>query len=167
MALAGSARRVRKLKSPRVKDPRDLSDKTWQKEARQKIIHFLVEHRYPHEVSPKKMSGLTQKEFFTMMSFIIRLVEPAATRELSNNSESMEYLIKYMKGIKYHAMPNKSALQAVSSPVYWPSILGLLAWLVTYATYVIGRTAALQSQDQVRTKHDSQRQRLTASDYNM
>jgi SMC interacting uncharacterized protein involved in chromosome segregation len=119
--------------SPRQRDTRPLQDKAWQKKVKERVIHFLAEHRYPAEVSPKKLSGPTQKEFFGIVGFILRVVEPSTPKDLGNNAESMDYVITFLKARRYAFPPAKSALQAVSSPVYWPTILGMLDWLVTYA----------------------------------
>jgi SMC interacting uncharacterized protein involved in chromosome segregation len=144
-----SARAARPGKSPRKRDPRDLQDKGYQKQAKQTVIAFLAEHRFPYEMSLKKLSSPTQKEFFLMVSFIVRFIDPAAPKELSNNSESIEYVITALKQFRYQFLPAKSTLQAVSSPLYWPAVLGVLEWLVNVATYTVRRAIERSKGQQV------------------
>lgn len=113
------------------KDPRDLHDKSFQKHARQKVIAFLAEHRYPHEISVKTLPK--QKEFFSAVWFILGAIDP----ELADPAEkSTDALVSQLKRLKYPYVPPKSTLQAFSASIYWPAMLGMLDWLVTRATMV-------------------------------
>ena len=123
-------------KSPRGRETRSLHDKDWQRDAKQRIIQFLVERRFPDEISPKKLTSPTLKELLNILHFLLRIVDSArCPRELSTDSESIEYVLHFLKAVRYPAPPTKGVLQSASSPVYLPIILGVLSWLVTYATY--------------------------------
>lgn len=124
----------RSKRAPRSgKDPRDLHDKNFQKQARQKVIAFLAEHRYPYEVSPKTISH--QKDFFSIVWFILAAID-SEMRDLTSGEKTTDALVSQLKRLKYPYVPPKSTLQAFNASIYWPAMLGMLDWLVARATMV-------------------------------
>lgn len=133
------------------KDPRDLHDKNFQKQARQKVIAFLAEQRYPHEISLKTLSK--QKEFFSAVWFILGSID-SELGDLPPGERTTDALVSQLKRLKYPYVPPKSTLQAFSASIYWPAMLGLLDWLVTRATMVsVNDKHKASLLKQVRTPH--------------
>jgi HEC/Ndc80p family len=137
-ALGPANGQTRSRSRPR-KDPRDIAEKGYQKEAKHDIIAFLAEQRYPHDVSMKKLACPTQKEFFAMFGFILNNIDLTAPKDIGNTTEGIETVMSWMKRLKYPFMPSKSTVQAVSSPIYWPQGLAMLDWLVGFAHYMVAR----------------------------
>jgi SMC interacting uncharacterized protein involved in chromosome segregation len=111
------------------KDPRDLHNKAMQKETKQKVIAFLAEHRYPAEISLKTL--MNQKEFFSVVWFMISVILPEACPPESE--QSVDALLRHLRMMEYPYVPPKSALQSCSSPLYHSTMLGLLHWLLELA----------------------------------
>ena len=120
-------------------ETRELHSKAWQLGAKQKLVAFLAARHYDgNEVSVKSLDGPTQKEFFSIAGFLFRHIDPDAPPQLTNDSASIEYIVTALPHLGYHA-PSKSVLQAVSSPLHWPSMLGMLDYLATAAEHCFRR----------------------------
>lgn len=117
----------------RGKDPRDLHDKAFQKQAAGGVIAFLAEKRYPHEISAKTLSK--QKDFFSAVWFILGTINPELA-DLPAAEKTTDALVNQLKRLMYPYVPPKSTLQAFSASIYWPAMLGMLDWLVIRATMV-------------------------------
>lgn len=115
------------------KDPRDLHNKSMQKETKQKVIAFLAENHYPAEISLKTL--MNQKEFFAVVWFMIGVVQPDAS--IPQNERTIDALIHHLKLMEYPYVPPKSTLQSCSSPLFLPAMLGLLEWLLDSAKMCI------------------------------
>lgn len=111
------------------KDPRDLQNKSMQKETKQKVIAFLAEHHYPAEISLKTL--MNQKEFFAVVWFMIGMIHPDVS--IPQSERTVDALIHHLKLMEYPYAPPKSTLQSCSSPLFLPAMLGLLEWLLDTA----------------------------------
>ena len=116
--------------SPRYKDHRPLQDKDWQEEAKKDIVNFFAAHKADVQVSLKILSGPKQKEFFSIVSYLIGRLEPKFAKTLNNDSQDIDFLISCLKGRKYPYVPTKQAFGYVASPAHWPPMLGMLHFLV-------------------------------------
>jgi SMC interacting uncharacterized protein involved in chromosome segregation len=116
------------------KDGRDLHNKAFQKESKQKAIAFLAEQQYPAEISPKTL--MNQKEFISVVWFLLGVIQPEI-KALPASERSVDTVIHHLKLMEYPFVPPKSTLQSCSSPLFLPAMLGLLDWLVECAKVVV------------------------------
>eukprot|EP00658_Telonema_sp_P-2_P064955 TRINITY_DN54319_c0_g1_i1.p1 TRINITY_DN54319_c0_g1~~TRINITY_DN54319_c0_g1_i1.p1 ORF type:complete len:624 (-),score=232.53 TRINITY_DN54319_c0_g1_i1:185-2056(-) len=113
------------------KDTRPIKDKQWQAEQGEALIEFLIATNYNHHISPKILMQPTRKDFECIFQFLYRLIDPHM--EFSNKFEDDVILI--FKRLRYPFEVKKSALHAVGSPQYWPSLLAALSWLLETIKY--------------------------------
>lgn len=97
----------------------------------------------------KRLAGLTQKEFFSVVGFLFKFVDADAPAALKNDSASMEYVISSLPNFGF-APPSKSTLQAVSSPLHWPAMLGVLETLARFAAHTAKRADAIVARAEAR-----------------
>jgi len=113
------------------KDGRAIKDKTWQAEKSQELIEFLITANYNHHISPKIIQSPTRKDFECIFQYLYHMMDP--NFEFSAKFEDDVILI--FKKLRYPFEVKKSALFAVGSPQYWPSLLAALSWLVELIKY--------------------------------
>ena len=135
MSLAGPVMRRSSqytTKVPGVKtDPRPLGDKRFQQECIQTILNFLALHSCDYPITHKALASPTVKDFTNIMGFLMRFVDPAA----SKTTKAEEEVPALYKRLRYPFQISKSNLTAVNSPHTWPSILAAIAWLVELLNY--------------------------------
>lgn len=114
----------------RAKGARDVHDKAFQRDAKQYIIAFLADTRYQGQVSMKRLNELSQKEFLSIFSFVLRLLEPGAKEAIPSSGDGIQYIVDTLRALGHPAVPAKSILAAISTPSTVATVIGLLAWLV-------------------------------------
>lgn len=117
--------------SKRMQDPRPLHDKAYMKSQVEILIRFAIDHGYQHPLSPKILSNPSGRDFQNIFMFLIKSIDP--NFELRKKFE--EEVISLIKALGYPFSISKSALSAVGSPHTWPSLLGVLMWLVGQVKY--------------------------------
>lgn len=110
------------------KDPRSVSDKIFQSNCIKKLVEFLSEKRYPHNISYKMLQSPTSKDFFRIFEFMYSFLIP--TFKLEKKPE--EQIPKLFKQLGYPFMISKSYMFALGSPHTWPHILAAVSWLLDY-----------------------------------
>eukprot|EP00917_Polyrhabdina_sp_WS-2016_P024494 GHVP01053035.1.p1 GENE.GHVP01053035.1~~GHVP01053035.1.p1 ORF type:complete len:581 (+),score=128.09 GHVP01053035.1:1168-2910(+) len=110
------------------KDPRPLKEKSFQATIIGEIHDFLVNNGYDGNLMIKTLSAPTSKDFQTIFRFIYRFIDPL----YEGDKKFEEDVLTLLKGLKYPFVGEitKSCLYAVGSPHAWPTLLGMLHWLV-------------------------------------
>jgi len=115
------------------KDTRPIKDKQWQMEQAESLIEFLIAANYNHHISPKILMAPTRKDFECIFQFLYRIIDP----HMEFSSKFEDDVILIFKRLRYPFEVKKSALHAVGSPQYWPSLLAALSWLLETIKYAI------------------------------
>eukprot|EP00742_Colponemidia_sp_Colp-10_P004817 GILJ01005142.1.p1 GENE.GILJ01005142.1~~GILJ01005142.1.p1 ORF type:complete len:633 (-),score=137.25 GILJ01005142.1:214-2112(-) len=117
--------------SGKLADPRPLTDKGFQNACMKHLIRFLAVHDYDHSISLKVLTQPTAKEFFNILQFLLRMIDPHFT--LGPNPQ--EEIPVVLKRLNYPFTLNKSVFASVGAPTSWPHLLGVLSWLAELLTY--------------------------------
>ncbi|KAF1324606.1 Centromere-associated protein hec1, partial [Globisporangium splendens] len=112
-------------------DPRPLTDKTYMNGCIHALIEFLSDRQYDHVLSPKILKGPSKKDFYNIILFLFRQVDP--TFEFGVKFE--EDVATQLKTLRYPFAISKTALVAVGSPHTWPALLGSIAWVIELLSY--------------------------------
>jgi len=115
------------------KDTRPMKDKQWQAERSQELIEFLITQNYNHHISPKIIQSPTRKDFECIFQFLYHKLDP----HFDFSGKFEDDVTTLFKRLRYPFEVKKSALFAVGSPQYWPSLLAALSWLVELIKYDI------------------------------
>ncbi|XP_024520662.1 kinetochore protein NDC80 homolog [Selaginella moellendorffii] len=114
-------------KGASAQDPRNINDKSFQKEATAELIEYLTTHGFNSPISSKLPSG---KEIKDIIEFLFRQVDPHIVfGKLEDDVPG------FFRSLNYPFQISKSALYAAGSPHSWPGLLAALAWLVNLLTY--------------------------------
>eukprot|EP00656_Telonema_subtile_P040417 TRINITY_DN4548_c0_g1_i1.p1 TRINITY_DN4548_c0_g1~~TRINITY_DN4548_c0_g1_i1.p1 ORF type:complete len:622 (+),score=196.36 TRINITY_DN4548_c0_g1_i1:132-1997(+) len=113
------------------KDTRPIKDKQWQAEQAEALIEFLIATNYNHHISPKILMAPTRKDFECIFQFLYKLIDP----HMEFTTKFEDDVILIFKRLRYPFEVKKSALHAVGSPQYWPSLLAALSWLLEVIQY--------------------------------
>ena len=97
-----------------------------------KCTRFLSERGYSRKISLKVLLSPTSKDFFCMVEFLYRLIDPNYE---TGDKKPEEAIPAIFKSLAYPFAISKTALYAVGSPHTWPALLGALTWLVELITY--------------------------------
>lgn len=131
------------------KDPRDLHNKATQKETKQRVIAFLAEQHYPEEISLKTL--MNQRDFFSVVWFMIGVIHTDLST-MAPKERTIDALIHHLKLMEYPYVPPKSTLQSCSSPLFLPSMVGLLEWLLDSAkSYTVNKKEKMKGSMSVRS----------------
>ena len=109
-------------------DPRPIRDKTYQATCQRNITEYLLDQRFPMQLTPKTLASPTSKEFQSIFRFLItEFLDPGMVWGKSFESDC----IQVMKDLRYPFGEGitKTNLGAPSAG-NWASLLAMLNWLV-------------------------------------
>ncbi|PXF45593.1 Kinetochore protein NDC80-like [Gracilariopsis chorda] len=112
-------------------DPRPLSDRSYMQKSAKLLISFVIERGYEHPISPKMLTSPSSKDFQLLFLFLVRRIDP--TYAFIKRFE--DEVPPLLRALGYPFSISKSALSAVGSPHTWPTLLGVLTWLVNLLKY--------------------------------
>lgn len=116
-----------------VKDGRNLNDKAWQSRTIQEIIVFVQEYGYPKEMSPSDFP-LSTTEFKGVFEFLINFLIPG----YEIGQQRLELALPgFLKKIGYPTQVSKSCFQTLGTKHSWPSVLGILDYLLRRAQSLV------------------------------
>lgn len=122
--------------STRRPDPRPLHDKQYMQHCVKNLISYVIDHGYEHPISPKILTNPTSRDFQYIFLFLVKRIDPAFEFQRRLEDEVPAVL----KALYYPFTISKSALSAVGSPHTWPSLLGVLTWLMGLLKYGDAKT---------------------------
>lgn len=111
-----------------AKDTRPLRDKQYQAKMRQDIYLYLQGSH--GEVSMATLSNIQRKEYRAIFFFLVEILDPGYISVEGARFE--DEFVPALKALRYpyaHQIDNKW-LAAPASMLSWPSLLGVLHWLV-------------------------------------
>ncbi|KAF8630067.1 hypothetical protein AX15_003124 [Amanita polypyramis BW_CC] len=114
--------------SQAVKDTRPLRDRQYQGKMRQDIYVYLQGSNA--EVSVATLSNIQRKEYRAIFFFLVEILDPGYTSVEGTRFE--DEFVPALRALRYpyaHQIDNKW-LAAPASMHSWPSLLGVLHWLV-------------------------------------
>eukprot|EP01137_Pigoraptor_chileana_P026347 Opistho-2@7459 len=117
-----------------MKDPRPLTDKSFQSACIKNLITFLMSNGYPHPLSQKLLTAPSSKDFARIFQHIYLLIDP---KHNFNNVQMEEEIPMLFKKLKYPFQMSKSLLLTVGAMHVWPTVLGALTWLVELVSYYL------------------------------
>ncbi|XP_033740371.1 kinetochore protein NDC80 homolog [Pecten maximus] len=106
-----------------TKDPRPISNKSYQQSCIKDLVMFLTERQFPQSISPKVLQSPTGGDFMKIFEFIYGFLNPKC-------SVSRDDVPKIFKQLGYPFTITKSSMHSVGSPHTWPTLLAGLNWLV-------------------------------------
>ncbi|KAK7090203.1 kinetochore protein NDC80 homolog [Littorina saxatilis] len=116
------------------KDPRPVSDKSYQHRCIRALIDFLTDTKYPHAISQKLLLSPPSKEFFKIFEHIYCQIDPA----FKMGGKMEEEVPRCLKNLGYPFQISKSSMHAVGTPHTWPYLLAALIWLVDLVKFTQG-----------------------------
>jgi kinetochore protein NDC80 len=120
----------------RVTDPRNVSDKQFLAVSIRGLVEYLTDHNYDHAISPKILTKPTNKDYYNIVMFLFKQVDPNYTCTGKIEDE----IVGMFKTLNYPFSIAKSNISAVGSPHAWPHMLAGIMWLIELLTY--GEAAA-------------------------
>lgn len=112
------------------KETRPINDPAFKNQCIDKILDFLVQHGYEHQVNRRSLHTPSTKDFGNIFSFVYRHLDSSYVHP----SRFEEEIPKLLKLLKYPVQMSKSSFITVGSPHTWPSVLAMLVWLVDLVT---------------------------------
>ncbi|KAL0580598.1 kinetochore-associated Ndc80 complex subunit ndc80 [Marasmius crinis-equi] len=115
--------------SSQSKDPRPLRDKNFQARERAEIHSYLKDNP-PQDFTLQKLTNVTGKDYRIIFEHLVQIISPMCLPEEQTRFEDV--FIPTLKALRYPwvgALDNKW-LAAPASMHSWPSLLGVLHWLV-------------------------------------
>lgn len=112
------------------KDPRPLSDRSYQSQIVSKLIEFLSANNYPYTITPKFMIAPLKQDVIKIFEFLFN--------QLEGNFQVVPLEVKIpelMKAFGYSFLVNKSSLISFSSKQSIGNLLGMFDYLVDCITY--------------------------------
>jgi kinetochore protein NDC80 len=107
-------------------DPRPTTDRVYQQQCVQAIVTFVCENGYTMPITPKILTNPTTKDFQNIFLFMMRYLDASFKFEKRFDDE----MPAVMKSLGYPFTISKSSLSAIGSPHAWPTLLGVLTWLL-------------------------------------
>lgn len=93
----------------------------------------MVEHQYEKPLSQQQLMCPPSKDFFYMLEFCLRLLDPSfAFKDPKKPEEETPVLFK---ALKYPFGMSARSLSSVGTPHAWPNFLAALHWLVEALSY--------------------------------
>ncbi|KAG6889725.1 hypothetical protein C0995_015023 [Termitomyces sp. Mi166 len=111
-----------------LKDTRPLRDRQYQTKMRQEILSYLQGAGF--EISMASLANITGKDFRAIFDFLVLTLDPS--HPLGQSARLEDEFVPALKALRYpfsHQIDNKW-LAAPASMHSWPSLLGVLHWLV-------------------------------------
>lgn len=128
--MSSVSRRQGKPYGGRKADPRPTSDRQYLSHTVHDIVSFLHENGYEDDITVKQLSHPTSRDFQNIFRFLVSACAPFEFHRRFD--EEVPVTLKFLS---YPFSLSKSALSAVGSPHTWPTLLGVLAWLVELLKY--------------------------------
>ncbi|KAG6813606.1 hypothetical protein H0H92_009223 [Tricholoma furcatifolium] len=142
--------------SQTARDTRPLRDRQFQVKMRQEIVAYLQESGF--EISMASLSNITGKDFRAIFDFLVLTLDPS--HPFSQNARFEDEFVPALKALRYpfaHQIDNKW-LAAPASMHSWPSLLGVLHWLVEMCKrreeYLCSGHPTLQNPDNIPEEFD-------------
>lgn len=110
------------------KDPRPLRDRSYQTKMRQEILTYLQTAGL--DITMPTLANIQGKDYRAIFEFLVRSLDPA--HDFKEGARFEDVFVPALKALKYpyaHQIDNKW-LAAPASMHSWPSLLGVLHWLV-------------------------------------
>ncbi|RDB24297.1 putative kinetochore protein NDC80 [Hypsizygus marmoreus] len=150
------------------KDTRNLRDKGVQQGMRQDIYNYLQGAGF--SISLSSLNNIQGKDYKAIFEFLVLILDPS--HPLNSAAKLEEQFVPALKALRYpfaHQIDNKW-LAAPASMHSWPSLLGVLHWLVEMCKlrdlYLSSEDPTLQIPDQVPEEFDDpNHHRALAFDY--
>jgi kinetochore protein NDC80 len=114
--------------SQTLKDTRPLRDRHYQTKMRQEIFSYLQGSGF--EISMASLANIQGKDYRAIFDFLLLTLDPS--HPLNQNGRFEDEFVPALKSLRYpfaHQIDNKW-LAAPASMHSWPSLLGVLHWLV-------------------------------------
>jgi len=118
------------------KDPRDINDKAYKKDAQRNVTKTLMTHGYEYPIGDKMCREMNNREFQQIVNFLML--------QLDHNFEfkTLEELPTLWKMIGYQPgwmtkVAGRDAMKVVGGPGVWPQLLAALDWLCELVNYKI------------------------------
>lgn len=112
------------------KDPRPLSDRSYQSQIVSKLIEFLSSNNYPYTITPKFMIAPLKQDVIKIFEFLFNQLEA------SFQVVPLEVKVpEMMKAFGYGFLVNKSSLISFSSKQSIGNLLGMFDYLVDCILY--------------------------------
>ncbi|KDQ33536.1 hypothetical protein PLEOSDRAFT_1061192 [Pleurotus ostreatus PC15] len=125
---AGGSQQSAPSGSQTSKDPRPLRDRQYQSKMRQDILSYLQGDDF--DISMGTLTNIQGKDYRAIFTYLLLTLDPC--HPLNENARFEEQFVPALKSLKYpyaHQIDNKW-LAAPASMHSWPSLLGVLHWLV-------------------------------------
>ncbi|KAG6920000.1 hypothetical protein DXG01_013349 [Tephrocybe rancida] len=142
--------------SQTLKDTRPLRDRQYQTKMRQEILGYLQGAGF--EISMASLANITGKDFRAIFDFLVLTLDPS--HPLGQGARFEDEFVPALKALRYpfaHQIDNKW-LAAPASMHSWPSLLGVLHWLVEMCKlrgdYLCSSHPTLQNPDDVPEEFD-------------
>ncbi|KAG6866081.1 hypothetical protein C0991_008833 [Blastosporella zonata] len=142
--------------SQTLKDTRPLRDRQYQTKMRQEIVGYLQGVGF--EISMASLANITGKDFRAIFDFLILTLDPS--HPFSQGARFEDEFVPALKALRYpfaHQIDNKW-LAAPASMHSWPSLLGVLHWLVEMCKlrgdYLLSGHPTLQNPDDIPEEFD-------------
>lgn len=112
-------------------DPRPLHDKHYMQACVKQLISFVIDRGYDQPISPKILTNPSSRDFQHIFLFLVRRIDPTFVF-LKRFEDEVPAILR---ALGYPFSISKSALSAVGSPHTWPTLLGVLTWLMGLLRY--------------------------------
>jgi kinetochore protein NDC80 len=112
-------------------DPRNIGEKCFMQNSLKVLIAYLSEHGFDHPISLKILTRPAVKDFSNIINFLFRQIDPTFT----STGKFEDDVVTMMKQLGYPFQISKSHITAVGSPHAWPSLLGVIMWLIELLSY--------------------------------
>eukprot|EP01026_Neomeris_dumetosa_P058397 TRINITY_DN5435_c0_g1_i2.p1 TRINITY_DN5435_c0_g1~~TRINITY_DN5435_c0_g1_i2.p1 ORF type:complete len:583 (-),score=73.36 TRINITY_DN5435_c0_g1_i2:123-1820(-) len=112
------------------KDPRKVGDKAYTKVCIDHLSKYLETHGYEGEFNRKKLNNPTTNDFFQILNFLQRQMDPDAKPVTS------DHVPQFFKRIRYPHQINPRLLVTVAAPHTWPHLVAALAYVVDVLSVV-------------------------------
>lgn len=122
-------------------DPRNISDKQFLPNSIRSLVEYLSGHNYDHPISPKILTKPTNKDYYNIVLFLFRQVDP----NYNCVGKLEDEIVAMFKFLGYPFPIAKSNISAVGSPHAWPTMLASIMWLIELLTY---NECVIQSEQQ-------------------
>jgi len=111
-----------------VKDSRPLRDKSYQSKMRQDVYNYLTSSGF--DIAPGTLSSISGKDYKAIFETLVLTVDPFYP--FVEGSRLEEEFVPALRALRYpfSQLIDQRWLAAVASPHSWPSLLGVLHWLV-------------------------------------
>ena len=117
--------------SGRGADPRNISDKQFMNCSIRILIDYLTHHEFDHAISPKILTRPAVKDFYNIVMFLFRQIDPNYT----STGKFEDEVVTIFKYLGYPYQISKANIAAVGSPHAWPSLLASIMWLIELLSY--------------------------------